>query len=173
MHTCAPIKNARMGVSIVACITRPRTSSPFAHTLSEIDEEKKTAVCSQCGFVEIYVWQGKRKIGRRCSNASVKGVPPAQKIRREVNTNLINRYKVEHGCKRCGYNKNHLRLYLYTRNPHKNDPKIEKLLKLSRERLIQELEKSDILCAICRSLVQKEFEIDPHSDEIPLQFSHL
>ena len=50
----------------------PRTISPTAHTLTEIDEEKKTAVCSKCGAVAIYVWQGKRKIGRRCSNASIR-----------------------------------------------------------------------------------------------------
>src|SRR5688572_12440923 len=59
-----------------------RKANPLSHVLSEIDEENKTAVCSICGSVQIYIWQGKRKMGRRCSNASVKRIPEAQKIRR-------------------------------------------------------------------------------------------
>src|SRR5919108_4048890 len=117
-----------------------RVSNPLSHILSEIDEENKTAVCSRCGLVEIYMWQGKRKMGRRCSNASVEDSPGAQKIRREINTNLINRYIVERGCRRCGYNSNLNRLFLHSQNPNKKAPKIEKLLKLNREDLMRELE---------------------------------
>jgi len=43
-----------------------RLSNP--HALSQIDEEKKTAVCANCGPVEIEMWMGKKKINRRCTN---------------------------------------------------------------------------------------------------------
>jgi hypothetical protein len=163
-------KNTRNGSTYYICATkvRPytrkyrrthyssRISSPLVHVLSQIDEENKTAVCSRCGPVQIYVWQGKRKIGRRCSNASVRNGSPAQKIRREVNTNLINRYKVDHGCKHCGFNASLIGLALYSGNPNKKDPNIEKLLNLSSERLMQELEKCEVHCIDCRSLVNDE-----------------
>ena len=133
-----------------------RRSNPHLHILSQIDEEEKTAVCSICGPVSIYMWQTERKIGRRCSNASVQGVPPAQKIRREVNTNLINHYKVEHGCRRCGYNANLNFLDLSSRSPDKKVPKIEKLLKLTHTDLTEMLENCEVLCIYCRSLASVE-----------------
>ncbi len=133
-----------------------QVSNPRVHTLSQIDEEKKTAVCSLCGPVSIYIWQGERKMGRRCSNASVTELPPAQKIRREININLINEYKVEHGCKYCGYNANLNFLDLHRRRPDQKVPKIEKLLKLARKDLMQELENCEVQCIYCRSLVNNE-----------------
>jgi len=135
-----------------------QVSNPHVHTLSQIDEENMTAVCSLCGPVSIYIWQGERKMGRRCSNATVNRIPQAQKIRQRINTNLINGYKLEHGCKSCGYNENLSALSLYSSDPEKKDPKIEKLLKLARKDLIQELENCEVLCANCRSLVNIELD---------------
>lgn len=134
-----------------------RNSYPLQHSLSEINEANKTAVCSICGHVEIYVWQGKRKMGRRCRNAPVKRVPGAQKIRREININIINRFKIAHGCKHCGFKANINKLYLNHRNAEKRDPKIEKLLKLNHEDLMRELGDCEVLCADCRRLISSEF----------------
>ena len=126
------------------------TSKPNAHSLSQIDEETKTAICSICGPVTIYIWQGKRKIGRRCSNAPVARIPGALEIRQKINTNMINRYKVLNGCKNCGYNTNHLGLSIYRGSGGKHPVKIEKLLKLNGNQLMQKLEKCEILCVSCR-----------------------
>jgi hypothetical protein len=133
-----------------------RVSSPLVHVLSQIDEENKTAVCSLCGPVEIYVWQGERKVGRRCSNARVVKIPPAQKIRREFNPNIIDRYKVEQGCKHCGYNTNPNLLNLRSHASDKKVLRIEKLLMLNRKDLMQELENCEVLCIYCCSLVNVE-----------------
>ena len=129
-----------------------KLSSSLAHILSQIDEENKTAICSRCGPVTIYILQGKRKIGRRCSNAPVKGVPPAQQIRRMINIQMINEYKVEHGCKQCGFKTSPLELSLRSRNPKEKYPNVEKLLKLNREQLMQQLEKCEPLCTKCHNL---------------------
>jgi hypothetical protein len=44
-----------------------RPSNP--HALSEVNEEKRTAMCAKCGPVRIEIWQGKKKINRGCINA--------------------------------------------------------------------------------------------------------
>src|SRR5215207_7905258 len=59
-----------------------RTYSPAAHVLSDINDEKKIAVCSQCGFVKIYVSRHKNSISRRCSKANILAVREAQKSAR-------------------------------------------------------------------------------------------
>ncbi len=133
-----------------------RATSPRVHILSEIDEDNKLAVCSLCGPVPIYMWQGKRKIIRRCSNASVARIPQARKIRRKLNTDLISRYKVDHGCERCGYTSNPDRLLLHTKNPEKNDPKIEDLFQLAIQELMQELDSCEVLCANCYRLAYQK-----------------
>ena len=44
-----------------------RSSNP--HALSQIDEEKGTAICAKCGPVEIEIRYGPKNIRRRCINA--------------------------------------------------------------------------------------------------------
>lgn len=126
------------------------TTHPNAHALSQIDEEKKTAVCSQCGPVPIYLWQGKKKVGRRCTNATVKRIPGAIEIRRETNTNAINRFKTENGCKSCGYKTNLLGLTIYSTIGRKSAVKIDKLLKLNNADLQHKLENCEVFCIDCR-----------------------
>jgi hypothetical protein len=39
------------------------------HALSQIDEEKQSAVCATCGPVKIEIYYGTKKLNRRCINA--------------------------------------------------------------------------------------------------------
>jgi len=41
----------------------PRISNPLHHSLSNIDEKNKTAICSICGLVQIYYVVGQKKNG--------------------------------------------------------------------------------------------------------------
>lgn len=92
---CGPTdiwKNTTKGYTRYYCATRlraymrpymrkrivARSSNP--HALSNIDEEKKTAICAKCGPVKIEIRQGKRKLTRRCSNAKME--PLKAKTRR-------------------------------------------------------------------------------------------
>jgi hypothetical protein len=47
-----------------------RTTNP--HALSNIDEEKETAICTTCGAVKIKIWRGRKKLNRRCINAGLR-----------------------------------------------------------------------------------------------------
>jgi hypothetical protein len=53
-----------------------RSSNP--HALSQIDEEKGTAICAKCGPVEIEIRYGRKNIRRRCINAGkeIANTPP-------------------------------------------------------------------------------------------------
>jgi predicted nucleic-acid-binding Zn-ribbon protein len=125
----------------------PPANRKAYHRLFQVDLEKRTAVCALCGPVEIYLWQRKNKTIRRCRNTVV---PPAREPRknpREINANLISQYKVDHGCRCCGQKENDLLLNLYRRD--KSKVKIEGLLKLRPEYLMQELAKCEVLCVNC------------------------
>ena len=129
-----------------------------AHVLSEVDDLNKVAVCSVCGPVKIYVsiHPGGEYITRRCSKANSQNVLAAKKARKSSNRAYIDEYKVQQGCQRCGYSASPIGLDLHHRNPSEKDLKISKANSYSRERLIRELEKCDVLCAICHRLVHDE-----------------
>jgi len=138
----------------------PRIFSPSAHFLSEVDYVNKTAVCAQCGLVKIYVWRTKNTIGRRCSRANIQNSMAALQRRKESNGKLVNEYKVQHGCQRCGYNSDPLGLTLYRHIRNKeHETIIKKQLLFGRERLLKELKKYEVLCESCYPLVHVELNV--------------
>lgn len=132
-----------------------QTSNPLFHALSEIDEEKKTAACSRCGPVEIDMWWGKKKINRRCKNVT-KEVVQRYQNRYEPKVRLIDEYKAQRGCQRCGGKLDPLVVLELHRKSDESVVQIPKLVEFRRERLMQELEKSEGLCGICHRLVHNE-----------------
>ncbi len=136
-------------------VSHPREPRTSGHSLSQIDYENKTAVCRVCGPVKIYVSHVHGKLIRRCSKANIKYVLRA----RQRNEEIIENYLLEHGCKGCGYHQSPLALQLHRRNPEEKDDKIYQLVLFSRDRLLKELEKSDVLCMNCHCLLHAELGI--------------
>ena len=128
----------------------PRTYGPDAHALSNVDEEKKTAVCSRCGPVQMGVWRSGRSTIRRCSIASRQDAIQAWRKRQRANHLFINQYKVKQGCQRCGARKSARGLRLYRRDNGREVKAMATLQSYSRERLTQELKRYDVLCTACR-----------------------
>lgn len=124
-------------------------SNSTAHKLSQIDIKNNLAVCSVCGLVDIYVWRGIWKLDFCCSNANVKKGTLAEEIRREINIKLINAHRVKQGCVNCGYNKSPLKLYLWSRNPKKEETYIAKLLRLNKKDLMSNLDNCKVHCVNC------------------------
>lgn len=129
------------------------------HRLTQVDYERRTAVCSICGPVRIAVSpHGKYNyINRRCVNAKVSSATSAKNRRNAANKELINKYKLRKGCKRCGYrspNPKEFRLF------ELHLPRKEQIAILAwdggRDRLLQELEKRDVYCWKCYRLIHRE-----------------
>ena len=80
----------------------------------------------------------------------------SEKKRRAENLNFIATYKLSHGCKDCGYHKSSTELQLHARGRDRRADHISKLMRLKRERLVQELEKFDVLCKKCHDGVHQK-----------------
>jgi hypothetical protein len=137
-------------------IPHPQQFSPNAHVLSNVDDETRTAVCSQCGPVRIHIRRYKNLITRCCSKAGNRRAMLAEKKRRAENLDFIAAYKLSHGCKNCGYRESSTELQLHARDRDRRADHISKLMRLKRERLVQELEKFDVLCKKCHDGVHQK-----------------
>lgn len=130
------------------------------HSLSEIDTEARTAVCSSCGPVRI----DNRSPGWRCSAAKRPLHQRAMRRKRLRRRVAIALYKTLVGCERCGFN-NHNPALLHIHHPE-NDGKEygqrahkshkrghpgaqHALANDSRVGFIAELLRCEVLCANC------------------------
>jgi hypothetical protein len=163
-YACANLARAN-GRKSQSANYRPRSVGKNTHILAQIDESTRTAICSICGVVEVYVYKAEERIVRRCSNAPVRGIPAAMKIRQEINIEVINRFKIRHGCKSCGtranpdvLNINPDVLEICSRKPGKKAPNLKKLVALNRAELMLELSESDVICLDCYAFPKKEYE---------------
>ena len=69
---------------------------------------------------------------------------------------MLDSYKVEHGCMQCGYNVHPAALDLDHRDPTEKTNNVGDMYSYTIERVLAELDKCDVLCAICHRI--KTFE---------------
>lgn len=134
-------------------ISRRQQRKTTSHILSNVDDENKTATCSICGSVKIYIRRGKEFDTRVCKNAATKRSQSAVKKRREENLEFIESYKLSLGCKNCGSRESTIKLEFHAPGRSRKEDHVNKLLRFKRERLILELEKYDVLCENCHDQV--------------------
>ena len=125
------------------------------HRLSEVDLDRRIAVCSTCGPVKIYV----SRSSVICKNEALE----IKNSRFKENSEIINEHKRRHTCKRCGY---------WSQNPKDYkffEMHLPKRLKITilaysttHERLKFELKTRDMFCKKCYPLICREV-----TDNIP------
>lgn len=134
-------------------ISRIQQRKTTSHILSNVDDENKTATCSMCGSVKIYIRRGKIFDTRVCKNAANTRSQKAVEKRRADNLEFIESYKLSLGCRKCGSHDSTLKLEFHALGKSRREDHINKLLRFKRERLVLELEKYHVLCKECH---QKE-----------------
>jgi hypothetical protein len=70
--------------------------------------------------------------------------------RHNRNLEFLRRYKTEHGCMDCGWNKHHAGLeFDHREDKFKNVPA---MVNYSQEKLLAEIDKCDVVCGTCHNL---------------------
>jgi hypothetical protein len=136
--------------------------------LSNVDDTNKTATCSQCGPVKIYIRRSKNLITRVCKNASNKRSKRAEKKRRLANRKFTESYKLARGCKNCGYREDSKKLQFHAPGQDRRADHINRLMRLKQESLIQELKKYDVLCGNCHAKIHPYPPTKPRRKHKPL-----
>jgi hypothetical protein len=151
-------------------ISRLQQRRTTFHILSNVNDEKRTADCSICGPVRIYIRRGKIYDTRVCRNAANKRSQKAVEQRRADNLEFIENYKLSHGCKNCASHDISTKLEFHAPGKSRREDHMNKLLSFNREHLILELEKYDVLCKNCHDQVHYKPSSKPRRKHKPLPF---
>ena len=141
-----------------------------AHVLSNVNDQNKTAICSQCGPVKIYIRRSKNLITRVCKNAANKRSKRAEEKRRLANRKFAESYKLARGCKNCGYREDSKTLQFHAPKRDRRADHIGKLMRLKQERLLHEIENYDVLCRDCHDKAHPKPISKPRRKHKPLPF---
>lgn len=151
-------------------ISRLQQRMSTSHILSNVDDDNRTATCSICGPVKIYIRHGKIFDTRVCKNAANKRSKRAEKKRQTENQEFVESHKLTLGCKNCGSHDISAKLEFHAPDKSRKEDHISKLLRFKRERLILELEKYDVLCKNCHDQVHYKPPSKPRRKHKPLPF---
>ena len=147
------------------------------HQVSDIDLETMTGICSVCGPTKVYkrTVQSKNYIAYICGMKERDYHRQWRKHRiqrtfksssfisltREDRRRIIDKYKIENGCKRCGYNADAAELELHFSDLDEREFTISNLVHFERKRLRHLLKISDVYCVSCHSLIHDGFVCGP------------
>ena len=127
------------------------------HSLANIDRENRTAVCSICGPVRIYVHKRRRYSNQRCINSGKLEAKTLKDTYIKENTELILNYIRTKACKRCGLWPMNPKDFRFFELHLPNKRKISALKNhMDPKRLKVELERRDLFCKTCYLLMRKE-----------------
>lgn len=151
-------------------ISRLQQRRTTSHILSNVDDGKRTATCSICGTVKIYIRRGKVFDTRVCKNAAKQRSKSAEKKRQTENLEFIENHKLSLGCKNCDQHNNSIRLEFHAPGKTRREDHINKLLRFTRERLILELQKYEVICKSCHDKIHAKPPSKSRRKHKPLPF---
>jgi hypothetical protein len=144
------------------------------HTVSQVDLETMTGICSICGLTKAY----KRRVNHGKYTAylcAVKECEYQRQRRRSRQSRIfhssvvmvsleleqmqtIDANKAERGCRLCGYNDDPEELQLHFSGLDESELVEEKLVSFTRKRLLHALKISEVYCGSCHLLLHSETE---------------
>ena len=107
-------------------------------------------------FNNLAKWHGKQPRCKSCDKIQTRQIED----RKRANLNVI---KEAIGCMRCGYNEDGGKLHFHHRDPSTKIFSIGKAVAYSSQRLQEEIDKCDLLCAVCHNIVEPRGFIHPNS----------
>lgn len=116
-----------------------------------INENKSDGLNSECkDCAKKYARQYYKKNKEKHKKAVQKGV--------DYKRAKIGRYKMEHGCCRCGYNEHPSALCFHHLDPEEKEFTIGSNIHLPWEILLVEIEKCEVLCMNCHSIEHSKYD---------------
>jgi hypothetical protein len=71
----------------------------------------------------------------------------------------IQKFKIEQGCQRCGYNESAYALDFHHKDPNTKEFGIGRQLNMAEDRIWREIAKCDVLCRNCHAILHHDQEV--------------
>ena len=111
-----------------------------------LGDSMDTKICTQCGLEKslFSFYKNGNRLSSCCKTCHKENIK--QSYYNKVD--ILNKYKTERGCKKCGEKRFYLLDFHHT-DPNGKDFSISDKSRCSLEKMMKEIEKCDILCANC------------------------
>ena len=113
---------------------------------------KKCFMCKEIKLLDYFgnksdALHGKRSYCKSCDNKNIQ----QRADRKKADLNII---KEAQGCMRCGYNEDGSKLHFHHRDPSTKLFEIGTRPRIAPQRMKEEIDKCDLLCAACHCIVE-------------------
>ena len=133
--------------------------SKWVHCLSNIDKINKTAICSECGQIEIVVFKtaniclNKYRVNRQIYNDKRRKTSKRRNSKNDdvsyANKRLYIKEQKNKPCMDCGISYPYYVMDFDHRNPSEKSGNLARMGASPIEEIIAEIEKCDLVCANC------------------------